>query len=610
VLLLGVAVTLTASGLAVPSTAWAAPAGNTVIEVNDNNYLRSGSTYFAPAAVDPSKHTPGTFSFVDGPATSPLGVGSLALATPRETDKVGLFTDQYFERPLRDIKELGYSTYHHAPSGEVANPSLQVTIDPDGRGPGTPNQVDPTMPINFTTLVYEPYLNSTVVTAAWQSWNVAAGKVYSTQPIPGGTLTDPTSPCVLASSTQPECINSFAAFQERNPAATIIAVGVNQGSSNAGVVANVDALYVNLSTPDPATQKVTTDSRTFDFEPAVAPVLTTALAPRLVGTANSVTVSGTVSDASTSTVTISLTDAASKELTKTATVVPGSNVAYSVPFDTTTLIDGRLTAKATAVDNGGNSTAATDSGVKDTTKPTLGGASASPQPADRSVTIAGSLADASASKVTVSIVPTSGGVAPPAQTQSVAAGGGSYSATFDVSGLAEGAFGFRVTAIDDAANEATPVSGLATRRVATSPTGSATPTSSTSATPSGSATTTMSPSATDTASPAPGCPGSAGGLGVRANTTIVNATGLASVTVTGSRPGRTVVLQGYSQNHAGVANFDNDPTPADRLGTADDAGSISFNDLRPASNTRLRAAEAGCSFATNGPTAVIEVRAQ
>lgn len=70
------------------------------------------------------------------------------------------------------------------------------------------------------------------------------------------------------------------------------------------------------------------------------------------------------------------------------------------------------------------------------------------------------------------------------------------------------------------------------------------------------------------------------------------------------------MLQGYSQNHFGTANFDNDPTPADRSGVSDANGSITFNDLRPASNTRLRAREVGCPNIADAQTAVIEVRAQ
>ena len=43
----------------------------------------------------------------------------------------------------------------------------------------------------------------------------------------------------------------------------------------------------------------------------------------------------------------------------------------------------------------------------------------------------------------------------------------------------------------------------------------------------------------------------------------------------------------------------------DRLGTADSNGTITFNDLRPSSNTRVRARQAGCTF---GGSAVINVR--
>jgi hypothetical protein len=69
-----------------------------------------------------------------------------------------------------------------------------------------------------------------------------------------------------------------------------------------------------------------------------------------------------------------------------------------------------------------------------------------------------------------------------------------------------------------------------------------------------------------------------------------------------------VELQGYSQNHYGTANFDNDPTPVDRSGVADANGSVTFNDLRPASNTRLRARMRGCTY--DGNSGVINVRAQ
>ena len=127
---------------------------------------------------------------------------------------------------------------------------------------------------------------------------------------------------------------------------------------------------------------------------------------------------------------------------------------------------------------------------------------------------------------------------------------------------------------------------------------SATPTATTS--PSG------SPSPCSSGSPSPqSCPSQP--LTVRVNTPTINATGNASVTVTGATPSATIELQGYSQNHENSASFANDPTPVDRTATADSNGAATFNDLKPASNTRVRARQAGCAY---GNSAVIEVRAQ
>ena len=95
---------------------------------------------------------------------------------------------------------------------------------------------------------------------------------------------------------------------------------------------------------------------------------------------------------------------------------------------------------------------------------------------------------------------------------------------------------------------------------------------------------------------------------MRVNTPTINATGLASVTVSGAGANRPIELQGYSQDHYGKQNFDNDPTPVDRTATADENGTATFSDLRPASNTRLRARQVGCTY--NGNTDVINVRAQ
>jgi hypothetical protein len=94
---------------------------------------------------------------------------------------------------------------------------------------------------------------------------------------------------------------------------------------------------------------------------------------------------------------------------------------------------------------------------------------------------------------------------------------------------------------------------------------------------------------------------------LRVTTKTINATGLASVTVTNAQPNTRVELQGYSQNHNGTASFANDITNPDRVGTADDNGAVTFSDLRPGSNTRLRARNGNCAYSASD---TINVRTQ
>jgi hypothetical protein len=124
--------------------------------------------------------------------------------------------------------------------------------------------------------------------------------------------------------------------------------------------------------------------------------------------------------------------------------------------------------------------------------------------------------------------------------------------------------------------------------------------------PSATSTATISPSATSTATVSPSA-ANCRVVTLRVTTKTINATGLASVTVTNAVPGTRVELQGYSQNHYGTASFANDTTNPDRAGTADDNGAVTFSDLRPGSNTRLRARNGACAYSASD---VINVRTQ
>lgn len=117
----------------------------------------------------------GALSFVSGPATPPLGDGSVQLSTLDGDDRYFLYSYDYgIVSPatgtavteglaLADITRLEYSTY--GDSATLA-PVLKMEIDPDG-----PNAsgVD-----DYGTLNFEPYYANTVTPGVWQTWDVLA----------------------------------------------------------------------------------------------------------------------------------------------------------------------------------------------------------------------------------------------------------------------------------------------------------------------------------------------------------------------------------------------------------------------------------------------------
>src|SRR5689334_6298535 len=53
----------------------------------------------------------GSYAFQNGPATPPLGNGSLRLNTPTGSDKETVFNFEHIGVKLSDINTMGYSTY-------------------------------------------------------------------------------------------------------------------------------------------------------------------------------------------------------------------------------------------------------------------------------------------------------------------------------------------------------------------------------------------------------------------------------------------------------------------------------------------------------------------
>lgn len=179
--------------------------------------------------------TPSTAgAFIEGPGTPPIGVGSLQLTTTTASEKVYLFNYDHVGTPLSEITNIAYSTYRTAGSAQQVA-ALNVQIDYNGAAAG-----------GFATLVFEPVYNTdqgAVVSGEWQDWIASGSGIWwSTQPINGQ--------CAGATST---CDKTWAEILANNPDATILAVGVNQGSGNSGLISAVDAF--------------TFGDITYDFEP-------------------------------------------------------------------------------------------------------------------------------------------------------------------------------------------------------------------------------------------------------------------------------------------------------------------------------------------------------
>jgi hypothetical protein len=201
---------------------------------------------------------PGTGTFESGPATPPLGVGSFELSTPDSTAKVQLLTSRYDGTALADIDGLSYSTYRDpASTGFVAGVAA-LNLRVDLTGDGAPDAY----------MVYEPYQdqgNAAVQTGVWQNWDAYNGGAAKWWINTGAGGCGQATPC-----TWSQIVTAFpnATIEEGvncGPGGIKVpcpgSLGVNQGSGNAGIISNVDALTVSVNGSE----------TTFDFEPAISP---------------------------------------------------------------------------------------------------------------------------------------------------------------------------------------------------------------------------------------------------------------------------------------------------------------------------------------------------
>lgn len=155
------------------------------------------------------------------PESGSSGPGYLELSTPDDSSKAALISyQQQNGRPLSDLRDVSYSTYRDSASTGAANvrPTAQIPIFRNGT-------------TGFTSLIFEPlycYGNSEFQDDTWQTFD-------------GNHVEDGTLGCFHTSAAPDTYYKTLADVQAAFPDAVILGVGLNQGSSNAGLISRSDA---------------------------------------------------------------------------------------------------------------------------------------------------------------------------------------------------------------------------------------------------------------------------------------------------------------------------------------------------------------------------------
>ncbi len=96
-------------------------------------------------------------------ATAPAGIGALQLTTDATTAAKAQYLHAA-NTPIADVTELSYYAKQNSASFTGGNASYQLPAFLNGATAG------------FTTFVYEPYENGTVIPGVWQFWDVSSGQ--------------------------------------------------------------------------------------------------------------------------------------------------------------------------------------------------------------------------------------------------------------------------------------------------------------------------------------------------------------------------------------------------------------------------------------------------
>ena len=201
---------------ALASTSFAQTTTETLVVTPSN--LRGWSTA--------DTRTGGTVGFILD-STAPAGTGALQLTTNATTTAKAQFMHAA-STPLAEVTALSYYTKHN-PSTLFASgdASYQLVVYLCGPGSG------------FTTFVFEPYQNGVVTPGVWQSWDVAAGQMWSSR-----TVNCPGAGGVVAGGGGAP-FYTLEGLQAAFPGAVVVGFGVNIGSNNPSYDVEVDLVQFN-----------------------------------------------------------------------------------------------------------------------------------------------------------------------------------------------------------------------------------------------------------------------------------------------------------------------------------------------------------------------------
>jgi hypothetical protein len=166
----------------------------------------------------------GTVEFVLD-SSAPAGSGALRLTTDATTAAKAQFMHAA-TTPLADVTDLSYFTKQNSAAFIGGDASYQLAVN-----------LCPSQP-SFTTFVFEPYQNGVVIPGEWQSWDVAAGLMWSSR-----TVSCPTGTVTAGGGGAP--FYTLADLQAAFPDAEVIGFGVNIGTFNPAYDVETDLVRFN-----------------------------------------------------------------------------------------------------------------------------------------------------------------------------------------------------------------------------------------------------------------------------------------------------------------------------------------------------------------------------